>query len=520
MISRVSRGRLRRMLLLIAVLAVALAVPVLGTAARSQAAAQGPCDIYAAGGTPCVAAHSTVRALYAAYDGPLYQVRRASDATTANIGVLSAGGVADAAAQDAFCAGTTCTIARIYDQSGHGTDLLFQGPGGAGGDDTAANAASLPVTVDGQKAYALYITPGTSYWANGSSSGMPTGSEPEGEYMIASGTHVNSGCCFDYGNSETGRTDDGDGSMDAINFGTSCWFGGCTGSGPWVQADLENGLFSGGSQTWNSGQVAFTSPFVTAMLKNNGTTQFALKGANAQSGGLTTLWNGALPSGYSPMKKEGALVLGSGGDCCATKTNLDQGTFYEGAIVAGYPSDATDNAVQANVVAAGYSAAATPLVPGARVSIRATTAPCCTGDYIQHDASDDKVVIAPVTSASSATAKADATWLVEPGLANSACISFQSANVPGDYLRHADFELYLEPNDGSHQFALDATFCVEPANNGNSSDYSFQSVDYPSDFIRHYDYVVYLASDDGSYAWDTTRLWTQDTSFLAATPWS
>ena len=32
------------------------------------------CDIYAGSGTPCVAAHSTVRALYAAYNGPLYQV--------------------------------------------------------------------------------------------------------------------------------------------------------------------------------------------------------------------------------------------------------------------------------------------------------------------------------------------------------------------------------------------------------------------------------------------------------------
>ena len=35
--------------------------------------AMGPCDIYAADGGPCVAAHSTVRALYATYDGPLYR---------------------------------------------------------------------------------------------------------------------------------------------------------------------------------------------------------------------------------------------------------------------------------------------------------------------------------------------------------------------------------------------------------------------------------------------------------------
>ena len=107
--------------------------------------------------------------------------------------------------------------------------------------------------------------------------------------MVTSGTHVNSGCCFDYGNSETTRKADAAGAMDAINFGTQCWFGGCSGSGPWVQADLEWGLFPGGSQSWNPNQPAFTSKFVTAMLKNNGTSRFAIKGSDAQSGSLTTL---------------------------------------------------------------------------------------------------------------------------------------------------------------------------------------------------------------------------------------
>ena len=69
---------------------------------------EGPCDVYARGGAPCVAAHSTTRALYAAYDGPLYQIMRQSDGKTLDIGVVksSAGdpcGYADAAAQDAFC---------------------------------------------------------------------------------------------------------------------------------------------------------------------------------------------------------------------------------------------------------------------------------------------------------------------------------------------------------------------------------------------------------------------------------
>jgi non-reducing end alpha-L-arabinofuranosidase len=72
---------------------------------------EGPCDIYAAGGNPCIAAHSSTRALYASYNGPLYQVMRQSDGKTLDIGVVKSsekapGGYADAAAQDAFCANT------------------------------------------------------------------------------------------------------------------------------------------------------------------------------------------------------------------------------------------------------------------------------------------------------------------------------------------------------------------------------------------------------------------------------
>ncbi|WP_432872079.1 arabinofuranosidase catalytic domain-containing protein [Microbispora rosea] len=317
-----------------------------------------PCDIYASGGTPCVAAHSTTRALFRSYSGNLYQVRRSSDNATRNIGVLATGGSADAGAQDSFCAGTTCVITVVYDQSGRGNDLWYQGssvvPGSTQSKPAIATTESL--SVGGNKAYSLYINPGNSYWRDGHLTGVPTGTAPEGMYMVTSGTHVNSGCCFDYGNSETTRKADAAGAMDAIYFGTSCWFGGCSGSGPWVQADLEWGLYPGGSQSWNPNQRAFTSKFVTATLKNNGTSRFAIKGSNAQSGSLYTLYDGGLPSGYSPMKKQGAIVLGSGGDCCKPGggANLSAGTFYEGAMVSGYPSDATENAVQADIVAAGY----------------------------------------------------------------------------------------------------------------------------------------------------------------------
>ena len=50
------------------------------------------------------------------------------------------------------------------------------------------------------------------------------------------------------------------------------------------------------------------------------------------------------------MRKEGSIVLGTGGD----GTDRSRGYFFEGVMTAGYPSNAADNAVQANIVTAGY----------------------------------------------------------------------------------------------------------------------------------------------------------------------
>jgi non-reducing end alpha-L-arabinofuranosidase len=327
------------------------------TATSSAVAASLPCDIYAGDGTPCVAAYSTTRALFATYDGNLYRVERASDGTSLNIGVTAAGGYANAASQNTFCAGTTCTITELYDQSSKGNNLTVEGAGGNGGQDIGANAAALPVTVAGHSVYGLYVSAGVGYRKD-STSGVPTGSAAQGAYMVASGEHVNNRCCFDFGNAETSNDDTGNGHMDAINLGTECWFSPCSGSGPWVQADLENGLFAGGngSDTSNTGN---SSAFVTALVKNNGTTTYAIKGGNAQSGSLTTWYSGALPDlgGYAPMHQEGAIVLGTGGD----DSDGSVGSFYEGVITAGYPTDAADNAVQAEIVSAGYSTASATL---------------------------------------------------------------------------------------------------------------------------------------------------------------
>jgi non-reducing end alpha-L-arabinofuranosidase len=89
---------------------------------------------------------------------------------------------------------------------------------------------------------------------------------------------------------------------------------------------------------------------VTTMLKGYTEDRFGLKAGNAQSGKLETKWDGARPPGYATKKLEGAIILGTGGDGSQGGT----GTFFEGAMTIGVPSDAIDEAIQANIVAAGY----------------------------------------------------------------------------------------------------------------------------------------------------------------------
>jgi non-reducing end alpha-L-arabinofuranosidase len=350
-----NRSRLLRLLVATGVLVGAAALSFTVQATTAQAATSLPCDIYATGGTPCIAAHSTTRALLGSYNGPLYQVQRASDHSYLNVGLLSAGGYVNAAPQVSFCSGTTCTVTKIYDQTANHNDLpiswggYWKGPG-ANGADVGADAMALPVTIAGHQAYGIKVNQGVGYRVD-NAKGAPTGSQPEGIYMVTSSNYVNQWCCFDYGSGENSHTDTGNATMNSIYWGTACWFGNCVGSGPWVEADLENGMYhtnTGSNKDSNNSGVHF--PFVSAWEKNNGTSNFTLKYGNATSGGLTTPYSGALPNGYSPMKTDSSLLLGTGGDNSVSGV----GEFFEGAITAGYPSDATENAVQASIVAAGY----------------------------------------------------------------------------------------------------------------------------------------------------------------------
>ncbi len=338
---------------------------------------EGPCDVYERGGAPCVAAHSTTRALYASYDGPLYQVMRASDGKKLDIGVVKAtaadaGGYADAAAQDAFCKDTYCWITVLYDQSGKGNHL-FQAPRGGfsgpamGGYNNVPVADWAPVNVLGHKVYGIFIAPGMGLRLN-DPTGTAVDDQAEGQYWVFSGRHYNSGCCFDYGNAETDSRDDGDGTMETTYFGNSRgWYYG-EGDGPWIMTDQENNLVGCVNPDPNDkycrGLDTVDWRFVTAMADGE-PHHWRSMGGDAQEGSLKVYYDGGRiqnpRSSYDPMRKQGAILLGNGGD----NSNGSAGTFYEGAMTAAgtFPTEALNQEIQANVVAARYRVASVEVFP-------------------------------------------------------------------------------------------------------------------------------------------------------------
>ena len=138
--------------------------------------------------------------------------------------------------------------------------------------------------------------------------------------------------------------------MESIYFGNSTGWSRGTGNGPWVMADIENGLWAG-SDAVNQNAPPLHHDFVTGMVKGDSGNHFALKAGDANTGTLTTTHDGVRPPGYQVMKKQGAIILGIGGD------NSDRaiGTWFEGVMTSGYSSNATDDLVQVNIAAAAYS---------------------------------------------------------------------------------------------------------------------------------------------------------------------
>ncbi|MEV4490539.1 family 43 glycosylhydrolase [Micromonospora coxensis] len=86
---------------------------------------------------------------------------------------------------------------------------------------------------------------------------------------------------------------------------------------------------------------------------------------------------------------------------------------------------------------------------------------------------------------------ADSQFRLVPGLAGAATVSLESTNFPGHFLRHRDFALYLERNDGSSLFGADASF---HRRSGLATDagISLESQNFPGRYVRHRDGLLHL----------------------------
>ena len=327
-----------------------------------------PCGVLGDAGHECVSAHSTIRVIVPGYEGPLYQV----DTGAATLDIGSKDGYADAAAQEAFCA-DGCTISIIYDQSGENNHLTPSPPGSNNPSPGApVPAEKLPTQINGRSVYGILIRRGFGYRAACNDCVYPTdfpanhrvpvGDEPETVYMVTSGLDTNNGCCFDYGNAEITSKNDGNGTMEAVYIGGGVVWGYGSGEGPWVMADLENGLYAGwdeNTKDWlykPSTSVPFD--FVTGVVvgdtadKNDGKGRMAIYAGDATVQDIKEMYDGIRPEkpGYVPMIKQGSIIMGIGGDA----SNLASGRFYEGALALGAATKETVKALQSAIYEAGY----------------------------------------------------------------------------------------------------------------------------------------------------------------------
>ena len=100
-------------------------------------------------------------------------------------------------------------------------------------------------------------------------------------------------------------------------------------------------------------------------------------------------------------------------------------------------------------------------------------------------------------------------WKIVPGLADSSWISFESVNFPGYFLRHRNFEIWLDPFTDQDLYKKDATFKARPGLANNQWKWvSYESYNYPQYYIRHCGYVLHIHKSDGS------DLFKKDATFL------
>lgn len=87
----------------------------------------------------------------------------------------------------------------------------------------------------------------------------------------------------------------------------------------------------------------------------------------------------------------------------------------------------------------------------------------------------------------------DSEWKIVPGLADSSCVSFESVNKPGYFLRHRDGQVWLDVKSDTTLYKADATWKIKPGL-ADSTMSSIESYNFAGQYMRHRDGLMWMTS--------------------------
>ena len=220
------------------------------------------------------------------------------------------------------------------------------------------------------------------------------------------------------------------------------------------------------------------------------------------------------PLSYTWRKVSGgSATLSNASSPSPSVSGLQSGSYVFEVSVSDGALSASD---QVTVTVAGTTTNPpfTGLSVGSSYALQVVT-PGFTNRYLRHSG---PLGVTEVVSASSADAlKADSNWKVVSGLADAKCVSFESANLASNYLRHFNSRLRIDPKSADANFAADATFCPQVGLDGAAGTVSLASKNYPNRYIRHRNAEVWLDDKADNAGFKADASWLPKAAFVTGT---
>ncbi|WP_369245757.1 AbfB domain-containing protein [Streptomyces sp. R41] len=272
---------------------------------------------------------------------------------------------------------------------------------------------------------------------------------------------------------------------------------------PWEPGQAaDEGRLPGTRRLWLAGGLALAVLIAAATaiaVQNSGTDTSSENRANETASDTGLLF----PPGGAAADTDAAVTAPIGKSALSSPRSTPSASRGSASAKASEQgSDAQPAPGPSKPAASSKSPSSTPA--SSRKSIQSVNYP----DRYWH-VSDGAVRLDPVGSGSPATTKQAAGFKVVQGLANSSCYSFTTAD--GAYLRHRDFSLRADRNDGSDLFKKDATFC--PRASSYTGAVMLESVNYPGRYLRHRNFQLRLDP------YDNSGLYRADSAFRVVKGW-